>query len=103
MESRKLPVVYKPQADSQIFKIMLYISEQGYPERAVKFADKLYDFGNTFGIFAGKYPVCKRKSWAKRKWHCAVYGNYVFAYKVVKNQVVIFSIVHGKRLNYQFL
>lgn len=98
MESRKLPVVYKPQADNQILQIMFYIDEQGYPENAIKFIDKLYDFGNTIGNFPEKFPICKKKIWAKRDWHCAVFNSYVFAYKVIKKQVVIFSIVHGKRL-----
>ena len=96
MVPKKLKVVFKPKADRQILNIMIYIATKGYPERAVKFSDKLYEFGYSLGILPEKYPVCRQKQLAKRKMHCAVFKkNYILVYKVVKNTLYIYNVIHA--------
>jgi len=97
MVPKKLKVVFKPKADRQILNIMIYIATKGYPERSVKFSDKLYEFGYSLGILPEKYPVCRQKQLAKRKMRCAVFKkNYIFVYKPVKHQLIIYNIIHCK-------
>ena len=98
MEKKKPKVIFSDKAKNDIFKTALYIELKGFPDTAEKFADKLYEFGNSLSIFPNKYPICKRKAWAKRKYHCAVFKDYIIAYKVVGSQLIIYSIVHGRRL-----
>ena len=56
MAAKSLKVVYKPKADKQIYRIMMYIDEKGYPETAFSFTERLYQFGNSLAIFPNKFP-----------------------------------------------
>ena len=101
METENLEVVYKPTADKQIYKLMIYIDENGYPDTAVNFAQRLYKFGDSLGFMPNKFPICRHPKLAKRNLHCTVFeSNYIFIYKVVRKKLTIYSIVHCKRLNY---
>ncbi len=99
MQKIRDPIKWTKKAESSIIKITDYISEQGYPERAKKFYFKLEDFGYSLGIFPEKYAICRHSYYARRKYRCAVFKkNYVFIYKVVKKQVVIYNVIHSMRL-----
>lgn len=95
MEKTKPEVVFLPKAENSIFHIYLYIAKQGNPENAEKFYHKLYDFGRALKNLPDKYPICKQPQFAKRNMHCAVFHkDYVFVYKFVKTQVIIYTIIH---------
>ena len=99
MEESKRVVIFRKRAEKSIFKTFLHISAQGYPDRAERFADRLYDFGYTLNDFPAKYPICRFQRFAKHHFHCATFSrSYVFVYKVVKHQLIIYNIIHGKRL-----
>src|SRR3972149_5807968 len=99
METKKITIIYAPQAKKSINQIVAYIEEKGYPETAEKFADKLYAFGNSLVMFSDKYPICRFPKFSKRKMHCAVFHeNYIFVYKVIKNELIIYNVIHGKAL-----
>ncbi|OFX23091.1 MAG: hypothetical protein A2033_00045 [Bacteroidetes bacterium GWA2_31_9] len=99
MAEKKLKVVYKPKADKQIYRIMMYINEMGYPETALNFAERLYQFGNSLGFIPEKFPICRHERYAKRLLHCAVFEhNYIFIYKTVRSQLVIYNIIHCSRI-----
>jgi plasmid stabilization system protein ParE len=98
MGNEKFDVVFKEVADRQILEILKYIAFKGYPETAVNFAGQLYDFGNSLAVKPSKYQICRKPSLAKRELRCAVFkGNYIFIYKIVGNEVIIYSIIHSKR------
>ncbi len=95
MEKAKV-VIYTPKAKKSIRNIAFYISEKGYPETAEKFADKLYDFGYSLATMPFGHPICRHKQLAKRKMRCAVFKkNYIFVYKVVKNTLYIYNVIHA--------
>jgi plasmid stabilization system protein ParE len=72
---------------------------QGYPETAEKFVDQLYDFGYKLNRFPLGYPICRHEKFKKRGLRCAVFHkNYIFVYKVTKNKVIVYNVVHGKTL-----
>jgi plasmid stabilization system protein ParE len=99
LEKSKPAVVFLPKAEKSIFKIFCYIAEKGHPERAEKFYNQLYEFGYSLNNFPDKYALCRHAVYKKKNLHCAVFEhNYIFVYKVVKTQLVIFNIIHGKRL-----
>lgn len=99
MEKEKPKVIFRPKASKSIESIGIYIAEMGYPERAEKFADKLHDFGYSLAILPEKYAICRHAYYTRRKYRCAVFKkNYVFIYKVVKKQVVIYNVIHSMRL-----
>ncbi len=95
MEKTKPKVIFKPKAEDSIFQIYCYIAKQGYPERAEKFFNALYDFGNSLADFPKSYPVCRQAILAKRNMHCALFHkNYIFVYMHVKNTLVIYNVIH---------
>jgi len=97
MESKKIGVIYAPTAKNSIRKIAAYIEDKGYPETAEKFINKLYNFGNSLADYHFAYPVCKQPQFAKRNMHCAIFNeNYIFVYKLVETQLIIYNIIHCK-------
>lgn len=97
-EKRK-EVVYLPEAEKNIAAIAQFISGEGYPETAIRFADSLYDFGDALGFLPEKFPACRHKEFRRRGYRCAVYsGNYIFIYKIVLTKIYIVSVVHSASL-----
>ncbi|MFH1320756.1 MAG: type II toxin-antitoxin system RelE/ParE family toxin [Bacteroidota bacterium] len=99
MAAKELKVIYKPRADRQIFSLMLYITQKGYPDTAIQFYNELYDFGDSLGIFPEKYTISRHEKFRKRNLRCAPYKNYIFIYKVSRNKLVIYNIVHGSAIH----
>jgi plasmid stabilization system protein ParE len=98
MDRRSYPVVWKERAKRSLQNIFLYIYKKS-PDNAIKFNDKLIGFGESLGELPDKYQIAPQKPYKKRKFRRAVYkSNYVFFYKVINDSVVIFNIVHAKRL-----
>lgn len=97
--AKKAIVVFMPKAVTVIDKITLYIARKGFPLTAIKFANELYDFGDSIKTYPRKYPYCTYKKFKIKKYRCAVYKkNYMFIYKVLENRIVVFNIIHVKTL-----
>ncbi|OFX16447.1 MAG: hypothetical protein A2033_08370 [Bacteroidetes bacterium GWA2_31_9] len=95
----KIEVVYKEKARLSIQSIAMYIEENGYPETSEKFAIKLFEFGDSLENFPNKYPLCKRKSLKRQNLKCATFKkNYIFVYKLIETELVIYNVIHSKRL-----
>ena len=94
-----MKTILKPKAQNSINEIISYIALQGYPDNALRFTERIDEFIDTLGVFSEKYPVCRKLSYAKRKYRCATFEKtYIFIYKVVKKQLVIYNVIHCKRL-----
>lgn len=92
---KKEKVIFRKKAKFAIRDIAFYIELQGYPETAEKFVEKLVRYGHSLSVFPDKYPICKQPQFAKRNMHCAVFHkNYVFVYKLVKTELIIYNIIH---------
>ena len=98
MHKEKIKVVYLQQTKINIAKIGLWIEQQGYPDTAVKFIEKLFEFGDSIGLMPEKYPLCHIPRLAKAGMHCVEFNGWVFIYKPFKNLVVVYNIVHSKTL-----
>ena len=95
MEKRTRKVVFRPKTIGKIRDIAIYIEDKGYPITATKFIQQLYDFGQSLADFPEKYPLCRKEAWKKRKLRCAIFKrDYVFIYKLVDNELVIFNVIH---------
>ena len=95
MEQRENNVIWKPKAEKSVQSIYNYIYEES-PVNAEKFINKLINFGNNLGYLPCIYPICRHKQLAKRKMHCAVFKkNYIFVYKVIKNTLYIYNVIHA--------
>ena len=85
-----------------IMKEVYYISATiQMPETAVKYVDKLLQFAESLGNTSNAYTLCKYPNWKRRNLQCVTYDKtWIFAFRVIKNKVVIFYIKNGKLLNY---
>ena len=94
---KKQMVIYTDKASKSVIAIAIFIAENGYPENAQKFKEKLLSFGDSLTIFPDKYPICKQPQLAKRDMHCAVFQkHYMFVYKMKKNRLVVYNVLHSK-------
>jgi len=92
-------VFYQEKARKAIVKASLSIEEQGFPIAADNFHLRLLEFGDSLTIFPEKYPICHISRFAKRSLRCAVFEhNHIFIYKVIAGELIIFNIIHAKRL-----
>ncbi|MBW6481697.1 MAG: type II toxin-antitoxin system RelE/ParE family toxin [Vicingaceae bacterium] len=95
-----MKVIFREAAKCSVRNIVFYIEEQGYPNRAEKYSRKLVDFGYSLVDFPDKYPICRFDQFAKKDFRCATFDRtYIFIYKIVKNHLIIYHIIHTKRLN----
>jgi plasmid stabilization system protein ParE len=93
-----LKVVYSDIAHQQIFAAMIYIARQGYPDTALRFADALYEFGQSLRYFPEKYAICKRKPFAAKQLRCAPLEHYVFLYRVESRRIIVHAVIHSSRI-----
>jgi hypothetical protein len=96
----KIKVIFKEVARISIREASQYIEMKGYPETALNFAERLYQFGYSLAAFPNKFPVCRHEKFAKRHLHCSVFEHiYVFVYKTVRTNIVIYNIVHCSHIH----
>ena len=94
-----MEVIIKERAQVSIRKIALYIFKKGYPDTAIKFAKRLENFALSLADFPDKHPICRQKSYAKRKYHCVPFeSNYIFIYKLVDNKLIVLNVVQAARI-----
>lgn len=87
-------------AENSIRKIANYITEEGYPETAVKYITRMQKFINSLTKFPEKYGLCTQFHFAKRNFLCAVFENtYIIVYKTKPKGLFIYNVIHGARLN----
>lgn len=99
MEKKEVKVVFRKRALEDIRDTAFFIEENGYPETAERFAEKLFEFGQAIATFPLKYPVCRFSIFAKRHLRCATFDHtYIFVYKTVKDKLIIYNVIHSKRL-----
>ncbi|MDQ1265781.1 MAG: hypothetical protein QG635_933 [Bacteroidota bacterium] len=94
-----MKVVFGKKAEAKLNIILGYIVVEGYPETAIRFIEKFRNFGESLSLFPEKYPICRFPELAEKKYRCAVFEkNYIFVYKELEQEIVIFDIFHVKRL-----
>lgn len=99
MAQKQIAVYLKPSAERQITAIAIYIGEKGSPQTAERFANRLYAFAESLATLPLKYPVCRHQILAKHNFRCALFNkSYVFVYKLLKDKLVVYHIIHASRL-----
>jgi hypothetical protein len=95
-------LVFKPTAQEAIKLLAKYIADEILmPETAMKYIDKLIVFANGIAITPAAHTFCKYPPWKIKKLQCATFDKkWVFAYKIVNKNVVVFYIVNSKLLKY---
>jgi plasmid stabilization system protein ParE len=94
-----MKVITRPKAEKSIASIGAYISEKGYPDTAEEYLDRMKRFAQSLAISPDKYPICRFAKFAKENFHCATFEqNYIFVYKIIHKQIVIYNVIHGKAM-----
>ena len=90
-----MKVIIKKSALKSIEQIADYIaSEIKMPETALRYTDKLIEFGYDLGKHYKLYTPCKNSRLAKLGLRCATFDKKcVFAYKVGNKSVIIHHII----------
>jgi hypothetical protein len=93
-------VLIKKSALKSIESISDYvIFEIQMPETAIKYTNRLIEFGYDLGKHFDAYTVCKNKELAKRGLRCATFDKkWMFAYKVGAKNIIIHKIIWAGRL-----
>ncbi|MBI9036964.1 MAG: type II toxin-antitoxin system RelE/ParE family toxin [Bacteroidales bacterium] len=101
MVGKKTEIIFKDQASRSITEIRIYISEQGFPDFANQFMIELFNFGFALKNFPKKYPLCRKPILFRKEFRCAVFKKkYIFIYKLHRNKVVIYNVIHSNRYIY---
>ena len=97
-----MKVVLKPSAENAITSIADYISETiKMPDTALKYIDKLLNFANSISQASNAYTICNYPKWKVKNLQCATFDKtWIFAFKIIRNTVVIYYIKNGKLINY---
>ena len=90
-----MKVIIKKSALESIEQIVDYISSEiKLPETALRYTDKLIEFGFDLGKYYKIYTPCKNIKLAKRGLRCATFDKkWVFAYKIGSKSVIIHQII----------
>lgn len=98
MESKAIGIIWKPRAEKSLQSIYHFIAGDSVAN-AGNYIDSMISFGDSLAIFPDKYPLCRFPKFAKRNLRCAVFeSTYIFTCKVVKHKLIIYNIIHGKRM-----
>ncbi|OFX23126.1 MAG: hypothetical protein A2033_02210 [Bacteroidetes bacterium GWA2_31_9] len=92
-------IILRIKAQKSISDIAEYIENNGFPGTALSFIARIEKFTESLVIFPNKYPICRQQKFTKRSYRCAVFeSDYIFVFKAVNNQLIIYNIIHSKRL-----
>jgi len=98
MAEEKIRVKWSKRANNSLQSIYNFISQDSI-ENADRLIDRMVDFGYSLNDFPNKYPLCRFQRFIKHNLRCVVFEhNYIFAYKIVKSELLIYTIAHTKRL-----
>jgi plasmid stabilization system protein ParE len=93
------PVIFLPKAKRVIRAVAFRILEQGYPDRATKYSERMVQFGLSLAILPYKYPLCRFPILMDNGLRCAVFEKtYIFVFRMDAERLIIYNVVHVKRL-----
>ena len=93
-------IKYRNKANRNIAEIFDYIEQQGFPQNAINYKNRLFEFGETLQIFPEKYQICRFEKYREKGYRCAPFDDYIFVYRIEGKDFIVITIVHGKRLSF---
>jgi len=96
-----MKVYFTSKARNDILQLVKYVTDEiKMPETALTYADKMKEFADkTIGGTHSAFSICRNNFLALQNLKCATFDKkWVFAFKVIKNKVVIFHVINGKLL-----
>lgn len=94
-----MTIKFSRHAQKEFDGVGSYISQQGYPETAIKYGKRMFDFCNSLSNMPDKYPLCRHIRFSRWQFRCATFEDtYIIIYKIETKYIVIKRIIHGKQL-----
>lgn len=94
-------LVFKPKAEDTLRDIVEFIDDMnvfGAGERwAVKFVAFIEEYTNLKSIKT--FPLCNNESLAFAEMSCIIYKGWVIAFKIEKQNFVVYQIIKGELLH----
>ena len=98
MAEEKIRVNWRKRANNSLQSIYNFVADDSI-QNADRLIDRMTNFGYSLNNFPDKYPPCRFKQFAKRNLRCATFEhNYILVYKIVKSELLIYTVAHTKRL-----
>lgn len=92
-------IIINKRAINSINNFYRIISENGYPERAKKFTEELYNFAYQLTPIIESFSSCRHENFAKKNFKCVPYKkNYIFIVSIKENLVTIHNIIPAKKI-----
>jgi len=96
-----MKVVISRTAQRSIQSLFSYLENIGYPQTAEKYTLRLKSFCLSLGIMPESHPICRFPIFRAKRWHCAIFDkHWIIAYAILKDKVIVKTIVHSSRLAY---
>ncbi|MBM2816352.1 MAG: hypothetical protein HW421_3114 [Ignavibacteria bacterium] len=92
-------IIYQKLATHSISVIVYFIEKQGFPQNAINYEARLYEFSEGLQNFPEKYQICRFEKYMKKGYRCAPFENYIFVYRIQVKDIIVINVVHSKRLN----
>ena len=94
-----MKIILKKRAAKSISSIAIYISNEGYPETAIKYVKRLKSFIDSLAEYPDKYPISRHKAFSRHGLRQAVFEKkYIILYKIVEEELVVYNIIHVSRI-----
>lgn len=93
-----MEVVIKRKALITLEEVALYIDDLYTPGAGNLWLDKFYQHIVDFAKPNVVYATCKNKHLSARAYSCLIFNKWVVAFKIKKDKMIIYEIIHGSLL-----
>ncbi len=94
-----MEIAIKAKALKTLDEAANYIDSLNTPNAGSRWLDRFLNRMQSYAKPGVVYALCSYKPFAKRGYSCITYNNWVVAFKIVRNQFVIYEIMHGSVLH----
>ncbi len=91
-------VVIEPLAQETIEEIAEFAESVNTAGAGDRWTDKILDFIIGYAQPNAQYALCNNKELARQLLSCIVFNNWVIAFRIERNVLTVYQIIHGSLL-----
>ena len=93
-----MKVVLHPIAQETIDEIAEFVDGINTPGAGDRWTDRILDFIIAHAKPRAKYALCQNDELAEMLLSCIIFNNWVIAFRIEKNTLTVYQIIHGSLL-----